>query len=274
MSIALPLLGRIWIYGFLSNFRVQSYLAAFPFWRGRGELPKFWDWEWRTYSMLRDSVPLGGCWRGVTGEREAFLEGSKKQTEASKFGAVQRVRWDGGVYTCQRPWTPPRPSSYPVFLEMEIGPFFPFSYVAWSPSPSLVLTYFRPLSQTLACCQDFGSKFSPFPLVLEPLDKNSQSRGVGLCWNGWVSSNCTSTLAPQNQWLGSHAVWRSSHFSVTRLWIISKRIFYYCYYGSLFWNKNSECIYNITGLAFLFCFGPSCDNKISFNPNVATQYLL
>lgn len=42
--------------------------------------------------MLRDSVPLGGCWRGVTGEREAFLEGSKKQTEASKFGAVQRVR--------------------------------------------------------------------------------------------------------------------------------------------------------------------------------------
>ena len=34
----------------------------------------------------------GGCWRGVTGEREAFFEGGKKQTEASISGAVQGVR--------------------------------------------------------------------------------------------------------------------------------------------------------------------------------------
>ena len=86
--------------------------------------------------------------------------------------------------------------------------------------------------------QYFGSKFLPFPLVAEALGtKLTEPWDRALPWQGTVLQLhlCSDSL---DQWAGSGAAWNFSQFSVTSLWMISKRIFfYYCYYGSLFWNK-------------------------------------
>ena len=118
----------------------------------------------------------------------------------------------------------------------------PFSYVAWSPFPSLVLTHFRPFSQILAYDNIlvFSSCHSLWSLSL--WIKTHRAMEVwGFAGTGDFPPTTPPLSVPQKLWVGTNAVWKFSHFSVTRLWIFLNVLYYYCYCGFLFWNKNSEC---------------------------------
>lgn len=85
-------------------------------------------------------------------------------------------------------------SSFRVFLWMEIGPHdpyyvFPLSYVAWSPSLSLVLTYFRPFGQTLACDGILVTSSYCSPWSLNLWKKNSEIHVDG----AWVNRSLPRT---------------------------------------------------------------------------------
>lgn len=101
-------------------------------------------------------------------------------------------------------------------------PLFPLTYVAWSPFPSLVLIYFRPFSQTFAYDrQYFGSYHSLWSLSL--WTKTHRAVAWGFAGTGDFSLTAPLLLAFQKLWVGSNALWKFSHFSVTRLWIFPNR---------------------------------------------------
>ena len=160
------------------------------------------------------------------------------------------ARWKNYIYCSPRP--PPGSS---VFLEVETGLFIPLSYVVWSPFPSLMLTYFKPFSQTLAYDSILVQSSHHSLWLLRLWVQNSQSLGTGLCVTGACppAAPLLRLLSPVGrQW---HSI---EFFPVLSDQVVNNfqmDFFYYCYYGSLFWNKILN-VHNITSQAWFFvCVG-------------------
>lgn len=202
--------------------------------------------------------PPGGATR-LRGERT--LKGMRNTLKTSSSGAIQRVEWDGRTHACRGSDTSTG-ISFPSVSVKTMGPDDTFSSLplflsCLIPLPSLVLRHFQPFAQSLAYN-------SILVLILTSGHLAFGWKGQG----GFVVTGCLFLWLYLyfwllRNWVGRHAVWKFSHFSVTRLWIFPSGfsiIIVNC--GSLFWNKNSECTYIIKGLVFvLSCFCPSCNNK-------------
>lgn len=164
-----------------------------------------------------------------------------------------------------------------IFINGDWTPIFPFLYVAWSPFPSLVLTHFRPFSQTLAygSILVLSSHHSLWSLSL--WIKTHRAMDWGFAGTGDFPLTVPLLLAPQKQWVGSDGVWKFSRFSVTRLWIFPN--------GFSTINVTVVLCFEIKILKvhmtsqawfFLFCFifVLPITTISALNPGLATQYLL
>ena len=160
------------------------------------------------------------------------------------------LRWRD--YICHSPRPPPGSSSIFRSGDWALHP----SFICYLISLSLFGAYiFQALQSNPCLWQYFGSKFLPFPLVAEALGtKLAEPWDRALPWQGTVLQ--LHLCSDSDQWVGSGAAWNFSQFSVTSLWMISKRIFSIIVTTVLcFEIKFWMYIYNITGLVFCVCGG-------------------
>lgn len=153
------------------------------------------------------------------GRRHSF-QGDEKYTKTCKSGRFQRVRWDEGIYTCHRSQAPPLSSSLCFYKWWH--PLCPFSCCLTS-RPLLGAYTFEALQPDPCLWQYFSSQFLPSPLVVEPLDKNSE------LWRGTLLGQVTFLQLHLHFWLlknrgGQYEVFP---FLSDQIVNISKYVLYY-----------------------------------------------